>query len=184
MAPDREAMPYRPCVGMMLANAAGRIWVGRRADWPSALNDSSAWQMPQGGIDDDEDPRTAALRELYEETNVTSVRILAESSIWLRYDLPDALLGKALKGRFRGQEQKWFLALFEGDESEVDIRRPGGGAHKPEFDEWRWIDAERLVELIVPFKRPVYEALVGEFGPFLEKIADAPLRPGQAESTT
>ncbi|MDJ1157546.1 RNA pyrophosphohydrolase [Chelatococcus sp. SYSU_G07232] len=159
-----DDLPYRPCVGVMLLNSAGLVFVGRRpmeggVDLAAA---DYAWQMPQGGIDPGEDPYEAALRELYEETNVRSVALLAETPGWLRYDLPAELVGKAWKGRYRGQAQKWYALRLTGDETEIDIRSPAGG-HAPEFEAWRWERMERLPELIVPFKRPVYEQVVAAF---------------------
>jgi putative (di)nucleoside polyphosphate hydrolase len=124
--------------------------------------------MPQGGIDAGEDPYEAALRELREETNISSTRFLAESPEWYSYDVPNDLLKKSWKGRFRGQRQKWFALRFEGDESEIDIGAPAGG-HKPEFEAWRWETIGNLAKLIVPFKRPVYERLVETFGHLAER---------------
>lgn len=156
---------YRPCVGVMLLNRAGLVFVARRRkeNIPEHLRQGYEWQMPQGGIDPGEDPYEAALRELHEETNISSTSFLAESPEWYSYDLPDDLLQKSWKGRFRGQRQKWFALRFEGDESEIDIERPAGG-HKPEFDAWRWEAIGDLAKLIVPFKRPVYEKVIAEFG--------------------
>ena len=148
---------YRPCVGIFLLNRERQVFVGQRLDTPGA------WQMPQGGIDPGEEPYEAALRELYEETSVRSVSLLAEAPDWYAYDLPSMVAGRAWRGRYRGQTQKWFAFRFEGDESEINIRQPGGGYHKPEFDEWRWEDMHRLPELIIPFKRPVYEKVVEAF---------------------
>jgi putative (di)nucleoside polyphosphate hydrolase len=165
-----EDLPYRPCVGVMLLNREGLVFVGRRkseADLRAAqsgsVSNGYAWQMPQGGIDPGEDAYQAALRELYEETNVRSVRLLAEAPDWYSYDLPNLVAGRAWRGRYRGQIQRWFAFRFEGDESEIDIRRPAGGQHKPEFDEWRWEAMHRLPDLIIPFKRPVYEKVVTAF---------------------
>jgi putative (di)nucleoside polyphosphate hydrolase len=149
---------YRPCVGLVLVNPAGLLFIGERRG--PVLN---AWQMPQGGIDPGEDPYVAALRELYEETNVRSVTLLAEAPEWYAYDLPSVVAGRAWRGRYRGQTQKWFAFRFEGDDSEIDISHPAGGRHKPEFDEWRWETMSRLPELIIPFKRPVYESVVAAF---------------------
>lgn len=159
--PDRNLLPYRPCVGIMLINGDGLVWVGRRL--PKWFGDRSAhiWQMPQGGISGGEQPRAAALRELEEETAVSTVSVLAEASDWLTYDLPDHLLGVALKGRYRGQRQKWFAMRFTGEDTEIDI---SGRGHKAEFDAWRWTPMAELPALAIPFKRPVYEALVREFG--------------------
>jgi putative (di)nucleoside polyphosphate hydrolase len=159
-----EDLPYRPCVGVVLINREGLVFVGRRKKeaGPEHVDDRHAWQMPQGGIDQGEDPYTAALRELAEETNVTSVSLLAETPDWLTYDLPADVIGIAWKGRFRGQKQKWFAFRFEGDETEIDIANPSGG-HKAEFDAWRWEPMENLPALIIPFKRPVYESVVAAF---------------------
>jgi putative (di)nucleoside polyphosphate hydrolase len=158
-------LPYRPCVGVMLLNRQGLVFVGRRRSEAGGehVADGYAWQMPQGGIDPGEDPYDAALRELYEETNVRTVRLLAEAPEWYAYDLPPMVAGRAWKGRYRGQTQKWFAFRFEGEDAEIDIARPAGGQHRPEFDEWRWERMERLPELIIPFKRPVYESVVGAF---------------------
>lgn len=159
-----EDLPYRPCVGIALFNAAGRVWVGCRADDGAAEAEGEGhwWQMPQGGLDDGEDPYQAALRELYEETSVKSVSLIREAPGWLTYDLPPELIGVAWKGRYRGQKQKWFALRFEGDESEIDVLDPGDG-DTPEFSEWRWEKLDRLPDLIVPFKRQVYEGVVSAF---------------------
>ncbi len=156
MTPDEIArLPYRPCVGVMLVNAAGEAFVGQRLD---QLYD--AWQMPQGGVDKDEDPRDAALRELEEETGVTRdlVTIEAESTQWLPYELPHDLVPKLWKGRFRGQQQKWFLMRFNGSDDQVNI-----ATAEPEFSNWQWMPVEQLLDSIVPFKREVYTALLKEF---------------------
>ncbi|MCA1952570.1 MAG: RNA pyrophosphohydrolase [Hyphomicrobiales bacterium] len=162
-------MPYRPCVGVALFNREGRVFVGRRRPdkGPEYRDPVFEWQMPQGGIDPGEDPYTAALRELYEETNIRSTALLAEAPEWYRYDLPLDALGKALKGRYRGQTQKWFALRFTGDEAEIDVRAPGGGHHKPEFVDWRWERLENLPDLIIPFKRGVYEQVVRAFAPLV-----------------
>ncbi|GJE00990.1 RNA pyrophosphohydrolase [Methylobacterium isbiliense] len=163
-------LPYRPCVGIALFNRDGLVFAGRRRlDGPIEGGEGGhAWQMPQGGIDAGETPRAAALRELYEETNVAagSVRLLAEAPGWYSYDLPTFAAGQLWKGRYRGQTQKWFAFAFEGDEAEIDIHRPAGGAHKPEFDAWRWAPLPDLADLIIPFKRPVYEQVIAAFSPF------------------
>jgi putative (di)nucleoside polyphosphate hydrolase len=163
--PDYENLPYRPCVGIMLFNRNGRVFIGRRVDGPEHIDDKHAWQMPQGGVDAEEDPWPAALRELYEETNITSVEKLAESSGWYAYDIPRDIVGQAWKGRYRGQTQKWYALRFVGDESEIDVLHPAGG-HEPEFAEWRWETLEHLPELVVPFKRTVYERVIDEFRGF------------------
>ena len=161
---DPESLPYRPCVGIMVLNAAGLVWAGRRiagADSEMAGSDK-LWQMPQGGIDAGEEPLPAALRELHEETGMRSVSLLAEAPEWINYDLPRDLVGIALKGKFRGQTQKWFAFRFEGDESEIAINPPPGG-HEAEFDDWGWKPMQTLPELIVPFKRPLYVQVVAAF---------------------
>jgi putative (di)nucleoside polyphosphate hydrolase len=161
---------YRPCVGIMLINAQGLVFVGSRAN--KTLREHVAqgheWQMPQGGIDAGEDPYPAALRELAEETNVTSVTLLAEASDWFTYDLPNDIAQEAWKGRYAGQTQKWFALRFTGDESEINILAPAGG-HKPEFDAWKWVPMADLPAMIIPFKRPVYERVVQEFARFADK---------------
>lgn len=165
MARDIASMPYRPCVGIALFNDAGKVFVARRRPdkGPEYKDPVYEWQMPQGGIDPGEDPYAAALRELYEETNVRSVQLLSEAKDWFNYDLPVDTLGKALKGRYRGQTQKWFAFRFTGHESEINVVAPGGGQHKPEFIDWRWDDLARMPALIIPFKRGVYERVVTAF---------------------
>jgi putative (di)nucleoside polyphosphate hydrolase len=145
----------------MLLNGAGLVWTGRRLPKWSGDGAAHIWQMPQGGIDKGETPREAAMRELREETGVSSADILGEIPRWLSYDLPDELLGIALKGKYRGQRQRWFAMRFWGDDSEIDIRPRDGG--KAEFDRWSWRRPEELIDLIVPFKRPIYQTVVAEF---------------------
>jgi putative (di)nucleoside polyphosphate hydrolase len=162
---DPSGLPYRPCAGIALFNADGEVWIGRRIDGPKeAEGPGQWWQMPQGGIDEGEDPVAAAQRELCEETNVRSVTYLGETD-WMTYDLPAELVGKAWKGRYRGQKMKWVAFRFEGADSEIDVDNPGPG-HKPEFSEWRWERLARLPELIVPFKRATYESVVRDFAKF------------------
>lgn len=150
-------LPYRPCVGIMLVNASGLVFVGKRID----NGEGDAWQMPQGGIDDGEDLYPAALRELHEETGVSAelVTIIAESRDEHFYDLPDELLGRLWGGKYRGQRQKWLLMRFAGDDSDVCI----DAYEHPEFSEWRWVEPDLLPDLIVPFKKRVYRQVVEEF---------------------
>lgn len=151
---------YRPCVGVMLLNAEGLVWIGRRFDKQNDEGKGHWWQMPQGGIDGGEDPAIAAARELAEETAITSAKIIAEAPDWYQYDLPEHLIGKSWKGKYRGQTQKWFAMRFLGDDSEIDLAPPG---HKQEFDEWRWAPMDEMLDLIVPFKKPVYEQVIKAF---------------------
>ncbi|WP_265516284.1 RNA pyrophosphohydrolase [Nitratireductor luteus] len=168
MATDKKSraskLPYRPCVGIMVLNDTGAVWAGRRIIEPEGEMEGATmlWQMPQGGIDRGEDPFEAAKRELYEETGMKSVSLLAEAPEWIDYDLPEHLVGIALKGKFGGQTQKWFAFRFEGDESEIAINPPPGG-HEPEFDAWAWKPMDELPDLIVPFKRRVYEDVIAAF---------------------
>ena len=154
--------PYRPCVGMMVLNRAGRAFIGRRIDGPEHIDATHVWQMPQGGIDAGEDTWPAALRELREETNITSVQRLGEIAEWLTYDIPPEIAGHAWSGKYRGQTQKWFALRFTGDESEIDVAHPAG-ASEPEFSAWRWERLQNVPDLVVPFKRAVYERVVREF---------------------
>jgi len=172
----RESLPYRDCVGVAVFNREGRVFIGRRKpeDDPEDSGERGApWQMPQGGIDPGEDALEAALRELYEETSIKSVRLLAEAEGWIHYDLPDDALGIALKGKYRGQRQRWFAFAFTGDESEIDVDAPGGGAFHAEFDAWRWEELTATPDLIVAFKRDAYRQVVAAF-------ADLPTRLRQA----
>jgi putative (di)nucleoside polyphosphate hydrolase len=157
-----ESLPYRPCVGIVVLNRAGLAFIGRRIDGPEHVDLTHAWQMPQGGIDAGEQPWPAALRELREETNITSVEHLGEIDGWLNYDIPRQLVGEAWSGKYRGQTQKWFAVRFLGAVSEIDIAHPAG-AHEAEFSDWRWEPLQNVPELVVPFKRQVYERVVKEF---------------------
>ncbi len=154
MTIKKENLPYRPCVGIMLINARGLVFVARRIDVSQ-----EAWQMPQGGIDKGELPRQAALRELKEETAVENAEIIAESGHWRSYDLPDDLIGRAWGGKYRGQTQKWFAVRFLGDDDEINI---DAGKHT-EFSAWKWAPVDDLVGLIVPFKAQLYMDVVAEF---------------------
>ena len=160
--PPHSALPYRPCVGTMVLNRDGLVFIGRRTEGPEHVDLTHVWQMPQGGIDPGEDPWPAALRELQEETNITSVKKLAEIPEWLHYDLPPDVAKQAWKGRYRGQTQKWYALRFTGDDREIDIVTPAGG-HEPEFVEWRWEPMRNLPDLVIPFKRGVYQRVVDAF---------------------
>jgi putative (di)nucleoside polyphosphate hydrolase len=164
MAPY-ESLPYRPCVGVMVINRAGGVFIGKRRNGPEHVDATHAWQMPQGGVDPGEDTWPAALRELYEETGIRSVEKLGEVKDWLSYDIPREIVGEAWKGKYRGQTQKWFAVRFLGDDSQIDVAHPPGG-HKPEFLEWRWEPMRNVPKLIIPFKRKVYERVVKEFAKF------------------
>jgi putative (di)nucleoside polyphosphate hydrolase len=163
---ERDGLPYRPCVGVMLINADGRVFVGQRADRDDAPEGVGTWwQMPQGGLDEGEEADAAALRELFEETGVTSARIVGRTRDWLTYDLPDELIGVAWEGRYRGQKQLWFAARFEGPDSEIDLDPREG--HEQEFDAWRWVSLAELPALVVPFKREVYLSVIEQLGAYV-----------------
>jgi putative (di)nucleoside polyphosphate hydrolase len=158
---DFSRLPYRPCVGVMLVNQAGKTFVGKRID----NREGDWWQMPQGGVDEGEDLQTAALRELWEETGVTEqhVSLVAQTEQELLYDLPEHLMGKLWGGKYRGQRQFWFLARFNGTDGDIDLN-----AHQPpEFCEWQWLEPELLPEMIVPFKKQVYQTVLEEFRPLI-----------------
>ncbi|MCB1522142.1 MAG: RNA pyrophosphohydrolase [Hyphomicrobiaceae bacterium] len=165
MALDLSNLDYRPCVGIMVLNRDGLIWLGRRSDAKAKLGDQGTWwQMPQGGIDSGEDTIAAAHRELYEETRIRSTELIAEHPEWLYYDLPAALVGHKWGGRYRGQKQKWFAMRFVGDDSEIDISPDD---QEIEFDAWRWAPASEIMDLVVPFKADVYRSVIRTFGPLI-----------------
>ncbi len=155
-------LPYRPNVGAVLFNRARQVFVARRADLPNAEGTPGGWQLPQGGIDAAEDPRVAVLRELQEEIGTSAATIIGEHPQWLTYDLPPALIGKALGGRYRGQRQRWFALRFEGRDSEVRLDLDP----HPEFDAWRWAPLADLPGLAVAFKQPIYDVLAKSFARF------------------
>ena len=167
MADDKAfiGLPYRRGVGAVLFNADGLVWIGRRVSKPGQ-DIQNYWQMPQGGIDDEEDPAVAVLRELREETGTEQAEIIGETANWLTYDLPAHIQGKVWKGRFRGQAQKWFALQFSGIDTDFDL----SGHENPEFDAWRWAELESLPELIVPFKKKIYESVVDAFADFPVKV--------------
>ena len=159
---DPSTLPYRPNVGAALFNSQGFVFVARRADMPNAEGAAGGWQLPQGGIDEDEDPRTAILRELEEEIGTRNAVVVGEHPDWLTYDLPRELLGRTLGGRYRGQRQRWFALRFTGRDSDVRLDLDP----HPEFDAWRWAALDELPGLAVAFKRPIYEVLAGSFRRF------------------
>ena len=150
---DITKLPYRKGVGMMLLNRDHRVFVAKRIDMTS-----EAWQMPQGGIDEGEDPRETALRELEEEIGTAKATIIAESKDWLRYDRPEHLTPKNRGGKYRGQEQKWFALRFDGTEKDINI-----ATEHAEFSEYKWVRMQELPNLIVPFKKDLYRQIVSEF---------------------
>ena len=155
-------LPYRPNVGAALFNRDGKVFVARRADLPNAEGAPGGWQLPQGGIDPDEDPRGAVLRELAEEIGTAQATVMGEHPDWFTYDLPPELLGRALGGKFRGQRQRWFALRFTGTDADIRLDLDP----HPEFDAWRWADLADLPALAVPFKRAIYEALATSFSRF------------------
>ncbi len=164
-------LPYRACVGIMLINKQGLVFIGRRLNLSQKehISDQYAWQMPQGGIDRGESAIEAAWRELKEETSVENATLLSESPCWYQYDLPQNPNGKPFKGRYRGQTQKWFAFRFEGEDAEINIDEPVAGV-RAEFAQWRWEKMAHLPEIVIPFKREVYEEVVEVFKPFSNPI--------------
>jgi putative (di)nucleoside polyphosphate hydrolase len=149
-------LPYRPCVGIMLFNKNGQVFVGKRID-----QTVEGWQMPQGGIDKGESPKQAALRELKEEVGTAKAEIIGEMEDWVTYDLPEHLIGVAFHGKYKGQKQKWFAMRFTGDDGDIDLT-----AHEPEFSAFKWVDLKALPGLIVPFKRDTYKAVIAALGKY------------------
>ncbi|MBI3444040.1 MAG: RNA pyrophosphohydrolase [Magnetospirillum sp.] len=156
-----EQRPYRPGIGLVLLNGQGLAFVAQRIDTPG-----DAWQFPQGGIDEGEEPRATALREMEEEIGTDKAEIIAESAGWISYDLPPEIADKSWKGRFRGQTQKWFCARFTGVDADINLE-----TKHPEFCRWRWMELAAVPPLIVPFKRGLYDQVVAEFLPLARKIA-------------
>jgi putative (di)nucleoside polyphosphate hydrolase len=161
-----SSLPYRLNVGAALFNHEGRVFIGRRAD--TAPGVPGRWQLPQGGVDEGEDLRSAVLRELEEEIGTRNADIIAEHPDWHAYDLPPHLIGQAFGGRYRGQRQRWFALRFRGEESDI---RLDSHTH-PEFCAWRWADLAELPDLAVPFKRDIYARLAQDFAPFAQIVAE------------
>ena len=157
-----SSLPYRPNVGAALFNRDGLVFVARRANLPNAEGAPGGWQLPQGGIDPGEDPRTAVLRELAEEIGTAHASVIGEHPEWLSYDLPPHLVGVAFGGHYRGQRQRWFALRFNGTDDEIRLDRDP----HPEFDAWRWAKLSDLPGLAVGFKRPIYEVLAVSFASF------------------
>lgn len=154
---NKTDLPYRPCAGMMLLNRENKVFVGQRLD-----TTMEAWQMPQGGIDEGEDAKRAALRELLEEIGTDKVEIIARTPGWLFYDLPDDLIGKVWGGKYRGQKQKWYLMRFLGKDEDINLE-----THHPEFSSWKWSEVDDIPDMAVAFKRPLYRAVIEEFQKYL-----------------
>ncbi len=164
-APDKNPyahLPYRPGVGIVLFNREGKIFVGKRLD-----NPADAWQMPQGGIDEGEDPMTAVFREMEEEIGTRNAEILGAMEEWQHYDIPERLIQKLWNGRYRGQKQKWIALRFLGDDSEINL----SAYEHPEFSAWRWAGVDELLDLAIHFKRGVYAKVIDEFRRFATNLS-------------
>ena len=157
--PSNHDLAYRPCVGIMLLNAHGQVWVGKRIPIAETAQETRLWQMPQGGIDENENPLDAAFRELKEETGIQQAELLEEMPNWLSYDLPKNLIGKTLKG-YKGQRQKWFAMRFIGKPHHINIHKTNV---PQEFSDWKWCVIEQLIDMVIPFKRKVYQQVVQHF---------------------
>lgn len=159
-----DELTYRPCVGVMVLNKEGLVWVGQRLSDNNSeyAGDPMLWQMPQGGIDKGEEPWAGALRELYEETGIKSVSLIEEAPDWITYDLPPHMMGIGLRGKYRGQKQRWFAVRFEGEDGEIQINPPPDG-NTAEFDAWKWAPMAQLPDMIVEFKRDAYQQVVAAF---------------------
>ncbi len=163
---EKKIIKLRDCVGIILARKDGKVWTGKRKLGIGVrIGEKNLWQMPQGGIDEGETPEEAAFRELKEETGSDSAIIILEIKEWLEYYLPKGLIGKALRGKYEGQRQKWFLMFFTGDDREFNLN-----THKPEFEDWAWRDLESMPELVVDFKKDVYQEIVKKLSPVKEKL--------------
>lgn len=159
---DLKTLPYRKSVGIVVFNHVGKVWVGRRLMTGAHTDMSYRWQLPQGGIDENEEPFDAACRELYEETGIRSIKLIKEAQDWFHYDFPQELVDCTLNNKYRGQRQKWFAFQFTGDQREIAINPPPNG-HKAEFDQWKWANLENLPSIVVSFKKRVYMQVVQEF---------------------
>lgn len=163
--PATHDLPYRPCVGIVLLNSEGLVFLGTRVQGAAS---GVAWQMPQGGIDPGETPEVAVMRELKEEVGTDKAEILARASDWFIYDLPEEIIARTMNGRFRGQRMMWFALRFTGEDSDINVH-----TEHPEFSDWRWAEIDEAVEQIVDFKRAVYERVAEEFRPVIDTLRSA-----------